>query len=145
MRVRSQSLWPLRAITLAASLLLPAASGLHAAEADFPALWDALTSDKPLPAWQAVARFAAAGDKAAQFLGSRLPKQTDVPKKVARLLQNLDAPARQQREAAAQELKVLGRRIHPLLRQALKNSESAEVRRHLKALLAAHASLPANN
>jgi uncharacterized protein (TIGR03067 family) len=71
------------------------------------------------------------------------PAPTEAAKlRVQELIQQLDADEFQKREQATKVLKELGKEIVPQLEAALKTTESAEVRRRLEQLIAAHRPAP---
>jgi RNA polymerase sigma factor (sigma-70 family) len=65
-----------------------------------------------------------------------VPKTSPDPKRIRRLIAELDSPTFARREAAEAELAKLGRRAGPALRKALKSTTSAEVKRRARKLLA---------
>jgi WD40 repeat protein len=103
---------------------------------DRNALWGDLTGSDGTRAYRAVQRLAASGPEGAVFLKTRLkaPAETDA-RRVARLLKDLDDDEFEKREKATEELKGLGQRAEAALREALKNSPSAEARHRIERLL----------
>jgi hypothetical protein len=104
---------------------------------DRSALWADLTGPEGDRAYRAVQRLAASGSEGVAFLKARLkaPAGPDAPR-VARLIKDLDDDEFDKREKATEELKGLGRRAEAALREALKNSPSAEARARIEGLLA---------
>jgi hypothetical protein len=105
-------------------------------ERERDALWDDLAASDPARAGRAMARLAAAPEEAARLLQSHLPRDEEAdPKRLARLLADLDANEFQAREAASRELERLGQRAEGALRKALESKPSPEAGRRLRALL----------
>jgi WD40 repeat protein len=104
---------------------------------DRSALWADLTGPEGDRAYRAVQRLAASGPEGVAFLKARLkaPAGPDAPR-VARLIKDLDDDEFDKREKATEELMGLGRRAEAALREALKNSPSAEARARIEGLLA---------
>jgi RNA polymerase sigma factor (sigma-70 family) len=110
-------------------------SALSPAELD--ARWRDLASADAETAYQAIGKLTAAPKSAAAFLRKQLrPIPTPDPKRVARLLADLEGDAFAQRERAAKELEKLGSAVEPALREAVAGSDAPELRRRLGALLA---------
>jgi hypothetical protein len=98
-------------------------------------LWEDMAGEDGVRAHDAVWRLAAAPD-AVTFLGEHLrPAAALDPRRIARLVADLDSDQFKSREEASLELERLGERAEPLLRQALENKPSAEVRRRVEVLL----------
>jgi WD40 repeat protein len=109
-------------------------------------LWADLAGDDAARAYRAVNGLAAAPAPAVAYLRDRLRPVPEVePRRVRRLLADLDSNEFAAREAAARELAALGERVEPALRRALKESPSAEVRRRLGDLLTAPKGPPPPN
>jgi hypothetical protein len=99
-------------------------------------LWGDLAAEDAVRAHGAVWRLAAAPGDAVPFLGEHLrPPAALDPRRSARLLADLDSDQFKTREDASLELERLGERAEPLLRKALQNEPSAEVRRRVEVLL----------
>jgi hypothetical protein len=100
------------------------------------ACWDVLGSQDAGAALRAVWDLAAAPRESVSFLAERLrPARAADPALVARLVGRLDAPAFEDRERAAEELKGLGDAIEADLRKVLAGEPAAEVRRRVDSLL----------
>jgi hypothetical protein len=102
---------------------------------DLKRLWEDLAGADAVRAHDAVWRLAAAPD-AVTVLGEHLrPAAALDPRRIARLLADLDSDQFKTREDASLELERLGERAEPPLRKALQNELSAEVRRRVEVLL----------
>src|SRR5262249_7188375 len=76
------------------------------------------------------------GAQAARFLKERLrPAAASDPKKIARLIADLDRNNFTARESATKQLSELGELAEPALRAALNDKPSADKRRRVEALL----------
>ncbi len=105
--------------------------------ATLDALWNDLATLDAAKAHAATWSLAAARDEAVAFLRARLhPVPRVKPERVRRLLADLDSPQFAARDAALRELTELGERAAPILRPALAQKPSLEVRRRLEAILA---------
>jgi RNA polymerase sigma factor (sigma-70 family) len=112
----------------------PPRAGLSAAGLE--ALWTDLQSADAAKAYQAVRRLAATPGQGVALVGKRLrPVVTADPKRLSRLLDNLDSDSFATREKAAQELAELGESAGGALRKALEGRPSPEVRRQIEQLL----------
>jgi hypothetical protein len=100
------------------------------------ALWADLGGGDTVDAFRARCALTRAGDKAAEFLATRvkLPGGVDAGK-VRELVASLDNERYDEREAAQKELKELGPAVAPLLRQALAHKLSAKARRRIEEVL----------
>jgi hypothetical protein len=100
------------------------------------ALWVDLGGDDTKDAFRARCVLSRMGDKAAEYLASRV-KLTMGPEvgKVREQVKRLDADDYEKREAAQKALKEMGPIVAPLLRQALEEKPSAEARRRIQELL----------
>jgi hypothetical protein len=85
---------------------------------------------------------AAEPEKTVPFLLARLKPIAQDSKHVSQLIADLDNSQFAVREAAAQELAMLGEQVEPNFRRVLARKPSAEVRRRLEALLAAPRPIP---
>ncbi len=102
------------------------------------AAWADLAGADAAKAHAAVWALAAAPGQAVTFLRRRLPPAEAVdPKKLSQWLADLDANDFDVRDRAAGELYRLGARAEPELRKALAAKPSAEVKRHIAAILTA--------
>jgi dipeptidyl aminopeptidase/acylaminoacyl peptidase len=102
-------------------------------------LWEALAGIWTYPA---VRRLVANGDDAVAFLGGVLhPVPVAEPRRIQRLIADLDNDDFDIRERASQELGRLGEQATPALLEAQKASPSAEQRRRLAELLAQNTGL----
>jgi hypothetical protein len=102
--------------------------------ADLASLWNALAADARR-ADEAVRRLAAAPKQSVPFLQARLhPVAVLEPKRIDRLLADLDSEQFEVREKATQELQQLGERVEERLKQVLKERPALEVRRRIEEL-----------
>jgi WD40 repeat protein len=114
----------------APSLTLEAAQVEH--------LWADLKADDAAKAYQAVCTLSADPARAVAFMGKELrPASAPDPKRISRLVADLDSNQFETREKATRELEQLGKAAEPALRQVLTGDLSAEVRKRLERLLAA--------
>jgi WD40 repeat protein len=123
---------------------LPSAAGggaraVQLSPRDLERLWADLAGEDATAAYQAVWALAGAPDKTVAFLASRLepasgPAELD-PKRIARLIEELDDDEFTVREKATAELEALGAEVEAALRRALAADPSAEVQRRLESLL----------
>jgi RNA polymerase sigma factor (sigma-70 family) len=98
-------------------------------------LWSDLLGEAR-KAQRAIPTLAAAPRQTVPFLRDHVRPATSAdPKHVGKLLADLDSERFAAREEAAQELAQLGERIEPLLRRALEERPSAEVRKRIEELL----------
>jgi RNA polymerase sigma factor (sigma-70 family) len=99
------------------------------------AAWEDLGGDAG-KAYRAIAALAAAPEQAVPFLAEHLHAATPPdPKRLARLLADLDGERFEVREQATRELEGLGALAEAALRQALAGKPSAEAKRRLEGLL----------
>jgi WD40 repeat protein len=116
------------------------AGGLGAA-AKLETLWEALGGDDSATAFQA-ARLLVARPDASPFLSDRLRELAasdafdNDPKRVAKIIADLDSEDFETRDKAGKALKSLGRSAEPALRKAMEGTASAEVKRQLEEALA---------
>jgi RNA polymerase sigma factor (sigma-70 family) len=114
-----------------------------AAGKELQTLWADLAGEDARKAYRAIHGLAAAPAQAVAYLKEHLRPVPEVePRRVERLLADLDSSEFTVREAAAKELTGLAERVEPALRRALKESPSAEVRRCVEALLAVPGAAP---
>jgi RNA polymerase sigma factor (sigma-70 family) len=100
------------------------------------ALWADLADGDAVKAYQAVREFSAARKEGISFLRGRLkPVPPADRERFARLLADLDSDTFAVREKAAAELAEQGAAVEALVRQALEDKPSQEVRRRLEQLL----------
>jgi WD40 repeat protein len=100
-------------------------------------LWDDLRSDDARIAYQARTRLANSPDQAVVFLEEHLrPAEPPDPKRIEKLLADLDSDRFATREAANKELQSLAEQIEPILRRTLEGQPSPEVRKRIQGLLA---------
>jgi WD40 repeat protein len=99
-------------------------------------LWERLADEDPAPAYRAVSRLVAAPRQAAALLGRRLrsPAAGD-PRRLGRLIADLDDARFTVRERALAELAAVGKAAEPALRKALEGRLSAEARRRVELLV----------
>jgi WD40 repeat protein len=98
-------------------------------------MWAALASDDVPKAFQAICRLVAAHGQALPYLEEHLRPAPRPDKPVARLIADLDTDEFAVRDKATKQLAALGKEAEPALRQAQKESSSAEVRRRVEELL----------
>ncbi len=99
-------------------------------------LWQVLAGAEGTAAFQALRRLLARPGPAVALLAARLhPAATVDDKVLRRQLSDLDAADFAARRAAAAELAKVADQAEPLLRQALRQSPSAEAKRQIEALL----------
>jgi hypothetical protein len=100
------------------------------------ALWTDLASNDAATAYRAIHELIAAPNQAVPFLAKRVqPHAAVTDKRIAQLIAELDNERYEPREAATIELAGLEKRAEPLLRKALADDPSPEVRRRLESLL----------
>jgi WD40 repeat protein len=99
-------------------------------------LWGDLSGAEASRAYRAMQRLAASGPESVALLKARLQAPQPDPKRVARLIKDLDSDDFETREKASRELEGLGQRAEGPLRDALKAGPSAEVRDRAERLLA---------
>jgi WD40 repeat protein len=100
--------------------------------------WETLAAEDAGKAYEAIWSLAAAPEKAVSMLKEHLrPDQAPDPKRVARLLTDLDSDVFKVRSAADDELRRLGDTVEPTLRTTLRNQNSLETRRRLEQILEA--------
>jgi WD40 repeat protein len=107
----------------------------------FDALWSDLARDART-AYRAVTFLAAAPAWSVPLLDAHLHRVTVDNKRIEKLLADLDGDAFETRENATRELTRLRYRVEPMLRRALENKPSLEVRWRLEAILAEPKRLP---
>ncbi len=99
-------------------------------------LWEDLTGRDGARAYQAVHQLAGQGPPAVAFLRQALKKAPALdPKRLARLIAELDHEDFAVREKATQELERLDERAGPALQETLKGQPSVEVRNRVQILL----------
>lgn len=99
------------------------------------AVWADLASDDESKALKAVFALAATPKESTAFLKQHLKPVTIDPKKIARLLGDLDSNQFNVREQATQELESMGSYAVPYLRGALDKKPALEVRQRVEQLL----------
>jgi hypothetical protein len=108
--------------------------------------WDALAATDASRADPSLWALVAAADKALPLLRQHLhPVSAPDAKRLQQWLADLDSNDFDSRETAERELKRLGKRGEPAVRQALAKSPSPEARRRLEAILEDIAGQPAGN
>ncbi|HWG44069.1 MAG TPA: PQQ-binding-like beta-propeller repeat protein [Gemmataceae bacterium] len=106
------------------------------ARRDLDQLWSDLVSEDAAKAHTAIWTLVAAPDQALRLLQERLkPVETVDPRRIRRLLTDLDSGEFTVREAATKELEQIGDPADPLLRETLEKKPSLEVRRRVEGLL----------
>jgi WD40 repeat protein len=98
-------------------------------------LWDDLASDDARKAYQAVHALAAGRTLAVPFLKARMQPIVADPKRIARLIADLDDDAFAVRERATAELEKMGTLARPALTKALATKPPLEARRRIQGLL----------
>jgi dipeptidyl aminopeptidase/acylaminoacyl peptidase len=112
---------------------------------ELEALWDDLSADQPLIAFQAQATLVAAPEQTVAFMKSRLRPEApaaEETKRLQRLIEQLDAPQFLARHQATDALERYGRRAELVLRQALTAKPPLEVRQRVERLLTQLQSTP---
>jgi hypothetical protein len=113
--------------------------------ADMAVLHEQMIGRDPVAANEAVWALAATGDAGAAFLSERVDALPDSWKRqVQTWIQRLDDSDWRVREQATQRLASMTSRVEPLLRRAMEQTDSLEVRARLQSLLQALADAPAN-
>lgn len=98
--------------------------------------WVELGSDDAERAGRAIRALIAAPAQTVPFLKEKLPVGgTTDPKRVARLIADLEADSFATREGASNELAELGKAVEPALQRAMQGNPTAEVRRRLQEIL----------
>jgi WD domain, G-beta repeat len=99
-------------------------------------LWDALGDTEPAGGYRALGILASHPEAALPFLKERLePAVVPDPKQVALLIADLDSQRFVVREKASRELEKMVEAAEPMLRAALENGPSLELRRRVERLL----------
>jgi len=99
-------------------------------------LWEGLAAEDLEQARKAAGQLAAAGDRAVAFLKNRLqPVLSPDPARIKQLVANLNHEEYPVREAASEELSMLGRSVEPVLRSTLQADPPPETRYRIKKLL----------
>jgi RNA polymerase sigma factor (sigma-70 family) len=99
-------------------------------------LWADLVGEDATKAYRAMRALVAAPTRSLSFLRQHLrPVAAPDPKRLARLIADLDADSFTTREEATRQLERLGRLARPALEQALAGQPSAEVRRRAEGIL----------
>jgi WD40 repeat protein len=139
--------WDVNALVCDVDILvagnMPKSDKLAAEELD--RLWDDLSGADAARAYRAIRRLGAGDPQAASFLKKRLaekPAGPD-PRRIAKLIEDLDHDEFEMREKASRELEKLGSKAEEALRRALANPPSTEVRARLERLLEKRGTLAA--
>jgi len=99
-------------------------------------LWSSLAAPDASRAYQTLWKLVAASDQAVPLLAELVrPGPAVDPKRVTRLLTDLDDDDFQVRSQAQKELKEMAEAAEPFLRQALKDRPTLEARRRMEDLL----------
>jgi hypothetical protein len=99
-------------------------------------LWDGLAGTDATEAHQAILEMSAVPGDAVPFLERLLrPAEPPEPKRVAKLIEDLDNDSFQVRERASRELEKIADLVRPALQSANAESNSVELRRRAQALL----------
>jgi hypothetical protein len=121
---------------LAWDLTPPELKGKPAESPDLERLWSDLADGDAPRAYKAIWAMAAMPDKAIVFLNSRLrPASPEGTALIRQLIGDLDSDRFARREAASAKLAKLGEEAEPVLRAALADNPSQEVKRRLDTLL----------
>jgi hypothetical protein len=103
---------------------------------DLDALWTDLAGKDAARAFDAIRKLSASPDQAVTLLTGRVrPATAADPKRLARLLGDLDSDRFEVRRQAQSELAGLGELAEPALRKALAGDPSLEVRQRVEQLL----------
>ena len=106
---------------------------------ELESLWADLGTDDPAKAHRAITALVAMPAQTVPFLQQRLrPVPAADPRRLTRLIADLDSSRFSVRQKAAQELEWLGEPAGPSLRQALQGRPSSEVRRRIEQILETH-------
>ena len=104
---------------------------------DLPVLWEALAGADAARAYRAVCALIAVPEQAVPFLQERLrPAAATQNEHLARLIGELETGSRARRTSAVRELERLGEVAEPMLRNALKEKPTLELRRRVELILA---------
>jgi WD domain, G-beta repeat len=115
----------------------PARPTVEYPPADLAALWADLISDDAGKAFDGILRLTQASKQTLPLLRERIKPAVPVdPKKVAKLIADLDSEDFDQRSAAAEELEKLGDLVVPALQRVLTGQPTLETRRRTEQLLA---------
>jgi hypothetical protein len=105
-------------------------------------LWESIGGHDPVAEAEAFWRLAAGGDDVANFMRGKI-KPAEVDKKqFMKLVLQLDGDDFQAREKATEAIKEMGPGIEALLRKAIENADSAEVKLRLETALKGLAAAP---
>ena len=115
----------------------PAARGASPAAARMQALWGQLDDEAGPRAYRAMCALAAGGDEAVALVAERVGPVSAEPLGARRWIGDLDAGRYAARARAYDSLSLLGRRVEPALREALKSADSPEAKSRLESLLKA--------
>jgi hypothetical protein len=126
--------------------LLLGVAGLNAGDPVPPPapelLWADLGTDDPVKAHRAMLDLAAQAEQTVSFLARQVrPVPTPDPRRLSRLLADLDHPRFPVRERATQDLERLGEPAEAALREALAGRPSPEVRRRIEKVLESNKNL----
>jgi RNA polymerase sigma factor (sigma-70 family) len=98
--------------------------------------WDDLGRAEGKPAFAAQGRLLASPAESIALLGEKIKAAEPAdPKRLARLIADLDSPVFATRQQATSDLKEIGSQAAPAVREAVKKADSLEVRRRLENLL----------
>jgi WD40 repeat protein len=108
----------------------------NASDRELASWWNDLAGEDGKRVHDALASLLGVPEQGVNFLKDRLhPAEAIDRVRLARLLEQLDHPVFKKREEANRELLKIGPRAEPVLRQALKDSETLELKRRLEKLL----------
>jgi WD40 repeat protein len=102
---------------------------------DLEKLWSDLAENDGAKVDRAIQELTAAPREAVPYLQARLPQPPADPRRIPRLIADLDSEQFDLREKATRELEKLDLLAEPLLRKALDGQPSLEVRRRVESLL----------
>jgi hypothetical protein len=105
-------------------------------EKELDAAWSDLASEDAAKAWKAILSLSARPEQAMPLLEKRLPANAPLePKRLARLLAELDNGEFETRDQASKDLAALGHVVAPALRKLLQGEPSVEARMRAEKLL----------
>lgn len=103
---------------------------------DLEALWTALAGDDAAKAYRAIAELSADPEQTVPLLRQHLrPVHSPDPRRLARLVAELDSERFEVREKAGKQIEEIGELAKPSLLKALEGKPSLEVRRRIELLL----------
>jgi WD40 repeat protein len=119
-----------------AGLFGPAPPAAKLTPRDLETLWDALAGVDAVGAYRAAGKLSASPSQSVPFLKERLKAQpTPDPRRIARLIADLDSNRFKVRQQATEELERLGPKAASALRKALQGQPTPETRMRLRRLV----------